>query len=297
MLRQIVLVGLMLSSARALAGDPKWTYGTHEEVKAVVWKAAVQAGLVLNTGNANNLAFTSALSGSRYDGHNRLQLDLGGTYARSTVISATDSNMSKFIDPGEISRKSSTSSALWGVKLRYDRFLSANNSLYVAGFATGNEPAGIRVATGAQAGYSRQVIKTDRQLLVTEIGYDFTYQNNTSGVNLNIHSARLFAGYTLTLSKDVGVALGLEALFNLNPLPGYTADTTIDPFGNTRLNGNAALTARLWKNISFQVSFLAKYTTDPAPLPAFAIPYVSGYVPLAERLDTVTSLSLVVTLL
>ncbi len=297
MLRRIVLLALvLLPSARAFA-ELKWTYGKLEEVKKVEWKSSVQAGLVLNTGNANNLAFTAAGSGSRNDGKNRLQLDIGGTYARATLVSATDANMSGAIDEGEIDYKSSVTAALWGVKLRYDRFLTANNSLYVAGFASGNEPAGIRVLGGAQIGYSRQLLKTDFQLLVTEIGYDYTFQDNVSGRDLNMHSARLFAGYTLTLSKNVGVALGFEALCNLNSLPGFQPNTTVDPFGATRLNANAALTARLWKNISFQVSFLAKYTTNPAPIPPLSIPFAAGFVPTAERLDTVTSLSLVITLL
>jgi hypothetical protein len=296
-LRQLVLVVMLLPSARALADEPKWQFGKAEEVKLVVWKAGVQAGMVLNTGNANNLAFTAGASGSRYDGKNRVQLDVGGTYARATVISAVDKNMNGAIDPDEIQHTTSTTAALWNVKARYDRFVSANNSLYGAGFASGNTPAGINVAAGVQIGYSRQLLKTDMQLLVAEVGYDFTYQNNVSGPDLNIHSARFFGGYTLTLSKDVGVAFGLEVLTNLNTLPGFQPHNAPDVFDDTRVNGNASLTARLWKNIAFQISFLAKYTTYPAPLPAFKTPFAPGFVPTAEPLDTVTSLSLVVTLL
>jgi hypothetical protein len=304
MLRRLVLLVALLPSVRALAADPKWEFGKQEETKRVEWKATVQAGLLLNTGNANTLAFSAGASGSRNDGKNRVQLDVGGTYARATVASAADTGDGMggkipdgVIEPSEISYTTSTTAALWSLKLRYDRFLTANNSIYGAAFATGNTPAGINVATGAQVGYSRQLIKTDMQLLVAELGYDYTYQNNVQGSDLNIHSARIFAGYTLTLSKDVGVAAGLEVLCNLNSLPGYQANT-VDPFGDTRVNGNASLTARLWKNIAFQVSFLAKYTTDPAPLPQFgSIKFAPGFVPLAQSLDTVTSLSLVVTLL
>ncbi|HEX9104164.1 MAG TPA: DUF481 domain-containing protein, partial [Polyangia bacterium] len=234
---------------------------------------------------------------SMLDGKNKLQLDVIGTYARATAISGVDANMNGAIDPGEVQHTTTTSAALWNVKLRYDRFLTPNNSLYATGFVGGNEPAGIRLAGGAQVGYSRQIVKTDMHLVVAEIGYDYTYQNNVTGPDLNIHSARVFAGYTLTLNANVGVLLGLEVLCNLNSLPGYTPGTTVDPFGNTRVNGAAALNAKLWKNIAFQVSFLARYTTDPALLPAFKIPFAAGFFPRAESLDTVTSLSLVVTLL
>jgi hypothetical protein len=306
-LRDLLFVVAMLGSTRAFAADPKWEYGKAEEVKAVIWKAVINSGLVLNTGNANTLAFSAGASASRMDGSNKIQLDVGGTYARATLLTAAphDANGGApgttpmlVVGPGDIKRTPSTTAALWQLKLRYDRFLTKNNSLYAAGLVSGNVPAGINVAGGAQVGYSRQLLKTDMHLVVAEIGYDYTYQNNVTGPNLSIHSGRLFTGYTLTLTKDIGLSAGVEVLCNLNPLPGYQPNTTVSPFSDTRVNGSAALTARLYKNIAFQVSFLAKYTTDPAPLPPFmAAPFQMGFVPLAEPLDTVTSLSLVVTLL
>ncbi|HEX8954180.1 MAG TPA: DUF481 domain-containing protein [Polyangia bacterium] len=294
----LALAASSLAAGSAHADEPKFVYGKQDDTKGkVIWKAAVNAGLVLNTGNANSVAFTAGGMASMLDGKNKLQLDVIGTYARATAISGVDANMNGAIDPGEVQHTTTTSAALWNVKLRYDRFLTANNSLYATGFVGGNEPAGIRLAGGAQVGYSRQIVKTDMHLVVAEIGYDYTYQNNVTGPDLNIHSARVFAGYTLTLNANVGVLLGLEVLCNLNSLPGYTPGTTVDPFGNTRVNGAAALNAKIWKNIAFQVSFLARYTTDPALLPAFKIPFAAGFFPRAESLDTVTSLSLVVTLL
>jgi hypothetical protein len=305
--RKLLFLVAVLWSARALAADPKWEYGKQEAINKPVWKALVNAGLVLNTGNANTLAFSAGGSASFMDGWNKVQLDVGGTYARATLLTATphDANMGAVgttpmlvIGPSDLKRTPSTTAALWQLKLRYDRFLTKNNSLYAAGVVTGNTPAGINVAGGAQAGYSRQVLKTEMHLVLAEIGYDYTFQNNVTGPNLNIHSGRLFAGYTLTLTKDIGLSAGIEVLCNLNSLPGFVPGTTVGPFGDTRVNGNAALTSRLYKNIAFQVSFLARYTTDPAPLPPFmAAPFQTGFVPRAETLDTVTSLSLVVTLL
>jgi hypothetical protein len=304
MLRRLVLVAAVAVSGTAFAADPQWQFGKPDDKPppTVVWKAVVNGGLVLNTGNANNLAFTAGASASRNDGKNKLQLDVGGTYARATIIAATpeldvDGKM-VIAGPQDIHRTATTTAALWNVKLRYDRFLTPNNSLFAAGTVGGNQPAGIQVAGGGQLGYARQIIHSDMHTLVAEIGYDYTYQHNVTGPDLSIHSGRLFTGYTLTLTKDLGFTAGIEVLCNLNSLPGYVASTTVTPFSDTRVNGNAALTARVYKNIAFQVSFLAKYTTDPAPLPPFAsAPFAAGFVPLAEPLDTVTSLSLVVTLL
>jgi putative salt-induced outer membrane protein YdiY len=295
-------LGLCGLATPAWADDPKFVYNAQEDTKGkVIWKAAVQAGLVLNTGNANSFAFTAGGSASMLDGWNRLQLDVGGSYARSTVIGADVPGGGTVIDnESEITHTSTTSAELWTIKLRYDRFLSKNNSIYVTGFASGNRPAGIEVAGGGQVGYSRQLLKTDMHLLVAELGYDFTFQDNVgeATTNLDIHSLRMFAGYTITLSKEVGILTGIEILGNLNSLPSYTAGSTIGAFGNTRVNANAALNARIWKNIAFQLSFLARYTNNPAPLPALAgFTFGEGFVPRAQRLDTVTSLSLVITLL
>lgn len=288
----------LATSSVARADDPKFVYGKAEDTKGkIVWKAAVNAGLVLNTGNANSLAFTAGGTGSMNDGKNKLQLDVYGTYARATTISASDGNMNGTIDRDEISRTTSTTAALWGVKLRYDRFLTLKDSLYLAGLASGNRPAGTKVAGGVQAGYSRILFKSDMHLLTAELGYDFTYQDNVTGPDLSIHSGRLFAGYNLTFNANVAMVFGVEVLANFNRLTGYVPGTTVGAFGNTRVNGNAALNAKLWKNIAFQVSFLAKYTTNPALMPAFKLPFTPGFTPRAEALDTVTSLSLVVTLL
>ncbi len=294
-------LGLLgLAATPAWADDPKFVYSTQEDTKGkVIWKSSVQAGLVLNTGNANSFAFTAGGTASMLDGWNKLQLDVNGSYARSTVIGADVPGGGTVIDnDSEITHTSTTSAELWNIKLRYDRFLSKNNSIYATGFASGNRPAGIIVATGGQVGYSRQLYVSDMHLLVAELGYDFTYQENVSGPTLDIHSLRMFAGYTITLSKEVGIATGVEILGNLNSLPGYTPNTTVGAFGNTRVNASAALNARIWKNIGFQLSFLARYTNNPAPLPAFAgFTYAADFVPRAQRLDTVTSLSLVITLL
>lgn len=289
----------------AWADDPKFTYGKAPDAykKVTLWTAAVQAGLVLNTGNANSFTFNAGATASMTHGWNRVQLDVNGSYARATTLTALDLNGNGTLDnQGEISNTTATSAELWNVKLRYDRFLSSNNSIYATGLAGGNRPAGIVAAGGAQVGYSRQAFKSSMHLIAVEIGYDYTYQDNVAPPNLNIHSGRLYAGYSLTLSKDIAILTGIEVLSNFNSLPAFDAAVpgakkTVDAFGATRINSSAALNARIWKNIAFQLSFLARYTTDPAALPALSLPYAATFVPRAQRLDTVTSLSLVVTLL
>src|SRR6187549_2851842 len=90
------VAAFFVASAFAHAGDPKFSYGKYEEKKEVEWKAAASAGLLLATGNANQLSFTGAAMASRHDGRNRLQLDISGAYARATTLNVSDTNKSGF---------------------------------------------------------------------------------------------------------------------------------------------------------------------------------------------------------
>jgi hypothetical protein len=283
----------------ATAGDPKWSYGKYEEKAAVEWKAFASAGLLLTTGNANQLSFTAAAMGSRNDGRNRIQLDVNGAYARASILLANDVNGNGALDPGEIQRESAVSTALWNVKLRYDRFFTANNLGYLAAYAWGNEPAGKRVVAGLQVGYSRQLYKNDLHLLVAEIGYDFSYERLLSGAELDffLHSLRLYAGYNLTASKDTALTFDIEYLGTMNRFDGPYG-VRVGSFEDSRVTGRAMLTTRLWKRLAFRLAFTAKFDNVPAPLPGIGgLPFAAGFIPAAEKLDTLTDASLVVTFL
>ncbi len=300
---QLVLIAAALCvPAWSYAQTPAATfdYGKVEELKQpVVWKASVQAGLILNTGNSNNLSFSAAANASRNDGKNKVTLDLGGAYARSTVFKVSDFNGDGMVEQGELSKFEQTTTALWNGKLRYDRFFTPNNSGYVDAFASGNEPAGMRVQTGGQAGYSRQVYKSDLHLLRAEIGIDYSYIHYVApGTNnLNVASLRAFVGYVLSFSKTTAFNVDIEALFNLNPLTAPTGGN-VSPFTYSRVNAKTALVTTLYKNIAFRLGFTAIFNNVVGPIPEQGgIPFAMGYRPLAEKLDTITDASLVVTFL
>ena len=58
-LRKLLVLVAVVWSGQARAAISKWEFGKQEDVPKAVWKAAINGGLVLNTGNANNLAFTA----------------------------------------------------------------------------------------------------------------------------------------------------------------------------------------------------------------------------------------------
>ena len=281
----------------AHAGEPSFTYAKYEEKKVVEYQATASAGLLLTTGNANQVSYAVALMALRNDGKNKLQLNVDAAYARASILTANDVNGNGVLDAGEIGHTTTTSTALWSTKLRYDRFITENNSLYLAGFAWGNAPAGKRVVAGVQAGFSRQLYKDDVHLLVAELGYDFSYERFVGHPeNYILHSLRAFAGYSLSPSKDTLLGVSVEYLGNMNPYAGPRGH--VGAFGDSRVNGRAQLTTRLYKKIAFRLSFTARYDNVPAPLPKIAgVPFAVGYNPAAEKLDTLTEASLVMTFL
>lgn len=299
----VSLLTLALAApAMAQPVDPKYEYGKVEEikevkeVKGVEWKAAANAGAVLSTGNANVTTLSGGATASRKSAGNKFQLDLGAAYAKSGIRIANDANANGTLEANEIQTAEATTAEQWNVKGRYDRFFTAKNSAYLSARIEANEPAGKELVGGAQVGYSRLLVKSDRSELTAELGYDFQYENFVVvGDPLNIHSVRGFVGYAGKLSDDTGVDLSAEALFNLNE--ESTPSGEVAAFDDARVNGRMGLTTKLWSDVSFRFSFTARYDNAPAPRPPLALPYAAGFVPLANELDTISEISLIVNLL
>src|SRR5690606_24607485 len=117
------------------AAAQKFEFGKAEEVEKVEqvdWTAVVEAGLVLTTGNSETTTATGTAKATRLDKLNKLAVDVGFAYARSSIFIASDVNNDMAISEDEIQESEATTAKSWSAKLRYDRFLTTHNSLYVA---------------------------------------------------------------------------------------------------------------------------------------------------------------------
>ena len=137
-------------------------------------------------------------------------------------------------------------------------------------------------------------------------------QPNTTIDPVAVHSARILAGETLTLSAATGITASVEALFNLNEegkaLNHNTGKQGVSALHDTRVVGKAGLTTTIWKALSIAFGFTLKYDQNPAPFPipknvpagsawspaAFAS---TGGLPFSNRVDTLTEASLIYTFL
>lgn len=282
----------------ALADDPSFEYSEppEEGLDGVEWKASAQAGLILTTGNSRTTTLSGGAKGSRKAGRDKLELEASGAFARSTLFLASDDNENGVIDDGEFERISQTTTRSWLLRGRYDRFLAEKDSLYVVGLASGDKPTGKSFVGGGQLGYSRILVKGDTHSVVVEAGYDFSYEDFVSSSDtLSIHSGRAQVGYEGVLSEHTGLSATTELLLNLNRLETPTG--AADRLEDARLNSKVALTTRVSEEVNFRFGFTAKYDNVPAPRPPFALPYADGFAPPADRLDTITEASLIVSFL
>ena len=134
--------------------DPKFEFGEAEEVEEVEWKASAQAGLVVTTGNSEARTFSGTAKASRKDDGNRFTAEAGATYVRTSILLAVDENGDGAIGPGEFEELTSTTTNAWQVKLRYDRYLTENNSLFASALAGADDPS--RRVHGGDVSRSRE---------------------------------------------------------------------------------------------------------------------------------------------
>jgi hypothetical protein len=314
----LAAAGMLVSASAgvARAADPKFEYAKADDKAdaakpaAVEWKAAAQAGLIMSSGNSRATSLSTAVTASRQAGRNKLSIDGSWAYTNSELKIVQDANGDGLVGAGEIQTTDQTTTNAWLLKARYDFFPEAKGSIFAAARLGGDEPSGKDLIAGAQLGYSRLLVKNERTELAAELGYDFTYESYVAaGVgSLNIHSARIFLGYTGTLSDSTSLLLAGELLLNLNQEDapyddndnGNAADDKpeVGAFKDDRFVGKVALTTKLTDDISLRFGFTAKLDTAPAPLPNVpgSMGYESGFQPLAEKLDTTTELTLIVNL-
>jgi hypothetical protein len=297
------LTGLILLSTRlAVADDPKFVYGKHDDVKdvkGVDWTAAAEAGAVLTTGNSEMTTATGGIHLSRKTGSNRFMFDASGAYAKSGLRALQDLNGNGMIDnANEIVTVSTITAETLSSKLRYDRYLTDFNSLYVAALASRDTPAGLASAFGGQAGYSRRIYKSATAETALEVGYDFSRQDPVSGPSLSIHSGRAFIGHKAVMTEGATLEAAMEVLTNLNREKLTTTDDQghiVDggPFKDTRVNARLAITAKIGFNLAVQMSMELKYDNRPGPLPVKNL--AMGFQPEASAFDSIMKASLIYT--
>ncbi len=301
-MRDLILASFILctlGAGVAEADDPKFDFAKPEPTPDepatpdVEWNANAEAGAIFTTGNSQTTTMTAAFKTSRKAAMNKLALEASAAYARSAIRTLVDQNGNGLVDnEAEIDSVKTTTAETLGSKVRYDRFLTQHNSLFVAVLGSRDLPAGKELVLGAQVGYSRLLYKSTKTEVSSEIGYDFSREQLTVGDPVAIHSARAFAGAKSTMSEGVDAEGSIELLSNLSE---ETLPTGKDgsAFKDTRVNAHVALSAKVGKDLAVQTAFDVKYDNRPGPLAIKDL--APGFVPEATKLDTILKASLIYT--
>lgn len=281
------------------AETPQFKFGQREETPAVVWRASSSLGFSATTGNSNVISLTGAADFSRNDGANKVALHLEGVYGFSKTLAFSDTNLNMLADPDETYYEGKTTAGYFLSRLRYDRFLTDNNSGYIAVVTGLDQPASKQVFVAGQAGYARRVLKTKMHDLSAELGYDFTFERlNMPEMppegfvqDLFLHSGRIFLGYVLAVGDHTTVRASGEALINFNTV--HIGDRDVDAGAATRFIGKAEITTKIWKPLAFRAAFTARYNNAPALNASLQFSPDNPY-RYNQTLDTLTELGLVV---
>ncbi|HSD88763.1 MAG TPA: DUF481 domain-containing protein [Kofleriaceae bacterium] len=302
-MRRFFFASVLLIPGLATAGDPKFEYGKAEEVKDVKdveWKATAEAGLVFTAGNSETTAANGGIKASRKSNGNKFAFEASGAYAKSGLLVLLDKNGNGMIDDeSELVNAETITAETLASKLRYDRFLTDLNSLFIAALASRDTPAGKEVVLGGQIGYSRSLRKTKTSLTLGEFGYDYSHEDLVApGPSISIHSARAFMGHHATMTEGADLDASIEVLTNLNSekLTTMTRDgkpADGGPFQDTRVNAKLAISAKIGANLAFQSSIEVKYDRRPGPLPVKNL--AMGFVPEANTMDTIMKASFIYT--
>jgi putative salt-induced outer membrane protein len=293
----VVTALLCAATSTAFADDPKFQYGKAEEVakvKGTEYEASAEAGVVFTTGNSETTTITAGAKASRKTGKNKLSAEGSITYARSGIRVIDDLNGNGMIDnTDEITTETSTTAESLAIKVRYDRFLTEFNSLFVAALVSRDLPAGKESVIGAQAGYSRRLYKSEKSEAVGEFGYDFSREDLVGGEAVDIHSARAFIGFKAEMTEGATFDASGEVLTNLNHEDLPTRTNGADLGEDTRVNLKMAVSAKINKRMAVQTSIEAKYDNRPAPAGIKGL--AMGFVPEASKLDTIMKASFIYT--
>lgn len=230
----------------------------------------ISGGAMQNGGNSRMIALTTG-SRLRYRrSENQLTAAVAGNYGRTAPVGgAWETNVEN----------------AQGL-VRYDRFLDSV-TFFLATQARNDRFQGLDLRLQLDPGVGYYFVNKADRLFWAEAGYDLLFDirrkdaltiTDSSGAvvetldrNKTVHSARGFVGAEITLSDTARWNAGVEYLQSVTE-------------GKTfRVNGDTGLTLKVAGKLSVSISLAARYENQPLP----------G----KEKLDTVTSLSLVYGLL
>ncbi len=212
------------------------------------WAGTASAGYSLQTGNTQSGTLNATVNATR------LQPNIPGmnpkwrtVYSLATVLAHTKDTLTGV----------SISSNTFSTALRQDRLFGADadNFVFVMGEFDYVQPEGIRGRETVGGGFGRDLIKSPRATFSVLGGMTFVNTNYLTAGTPSLQSAEPLIGWKLTYKVWKSVVLNHDVNFypNLSQTGQYNFDT------------ETSLAAPLFKKLSFQISYLDLYVSNPPP--------------------------------
>lgn len=116
-----------------------------------------------------------------------------------------------------------------------------------------NRFAGIANRIDSTLGLGRELVKTERNLFILELGGGYVNEQRVKSPREDFASGRAYGKYTRTLSETAAFSQDAEYLHNFSDQDAY------------RLNTETALSASLTTHVSLKTSFVWKKVNVPPP--------------------------------
>lgn len=231
---------------------------------------SAELGGTFTSGNTETFTLNGALHGSHTWKRNRMRVDLGANLGQSVVDADGDGHLD---DDERAAGRAETARKYWS-DVRYDRFVSQRDSLYVLAGALVDPFAGYDARTHGQVGVSHTFVDAERTKVLAELGADVAHENFVAGVTPNdawIVAAHVLGGVTHEFNDVVSIDEKVDVYENV-----------LDP-NDVRVLNTAALSAALGTVLSLKVSH--QLTFDNVPVEGF------------RKLDQTSMVTVVATLL
>ena len=275
---------LLVLSTLAFGQEVEWseTEKTVEEAEKPEAALSVEFGGSYTFGNSVFYTIYSNATGSYKWQKNKLGAEAKATVGQSKV----DLDGDGVVSDRERGEPFKPSAERYAAGIRYDRFLSDRDSLYLLAGGFSDQFAGYDLRTHEQLGYSRLLVDHEHSLgegadggplktkLVGEIGFDWAQENFVEGVDpetAQIFAGRLMLGLTHQINKGTVFTDTIEVYENVQ-----------DP-EDLRLQNDAALSTKLNGKVSFKISHSLLFDNVP----------VDGF----RKIDHTTMVTLVASIL
>ena len=241
----------------------------------------LSAGGIVSTGNARAAQVTGSGNFRLRRGMHQFGAQLAGNYAQAAI--ASDDELEPTV--GNVQGR-----------IRYDVYFAERWSAFTMLTARHDPFQGLDLRLNVDPGFAFYVLTKEKHRLWFEAGYDYQFDirtdegrevveqvtddltGETNDVVVNVlgrtretHAARLFAGYTNNLNEHVTFDTGFEYLQSF--LKGE----------RWRINWDVAVTAQLAQRFALATTFTLRVDNDPLPD--------------VKKVDTITAVNLVVSLI